>query len=205
MREIEQLRADLAKAEAKAASNAAMTRVANSRARSLLQTVGLILRRNGSREKTAPAPLRHAASNLLAIAAAHELLQKSDPEAPVRLDVYLVQLCAALEDFSGEPRIKVQPLSEAISLPSRLASPLGLFASEAVMNGLAYAGAGRIIVCLSRQASGRYVLSIGNDGHGRVAIQGAALMQACARQLGGSMRVAPTPGGGERLELSFTA
>jgi two-component sensor histidine kinase len=93
--------------------------------------------------------------------------------------------------------------------PDKLA-PLALFAVEAITNARkhAFGETGGLITVSFRVGEDEVVLKVSDDGQGEVdalpaAGVGRTLMSAFARQLGGHTDVAPSPGGGVLVILTF--
>lgn len=151
----------------------------------------------GAGGKDAQAELRSAGERIRAIADLQAgLTQVGDP---VRLDEWLPGVCRSM---ALKPGVEIDVRAPQITVPGAVASPMGLFAWEAVCNALKHAfpgeEGGRVLVQFMRE-DGDWRLSIADDGRGGDGqIQpgfGLHLLGLLARQLRGRLDIGPGLGG----------
>lgn len=147
--------------------------------------------------KDAKDELEAAGARLKAVADVQIGLHEMGEE--VRLDQWLPLVCRSM---ALKPGVEVDVRAEEIVVPGAVASPIGLFAWEAVCNALKHAfpgdAGGRVSVQLAREGDG-WRLSIADDGcGGPEQIQpgfGLRLLGLLARQLRGRLDIGPGLGG----------
>jgi two-component sensor histidine kinase len=112
----------------------------------------------------------------------------------VRIADVLARICRAVV---ADPAVEVEVQAPELRWPAATASPVALFASEAICNALKYAfpeaGPGRILVRLAAAGDDEWRLSVSDDGRGApTAVKpgfGMRLLSLLARQLRGSLDV----------------
>jgi two-component sensor histidine kinase len=135
------------------------------------------------------APLQAASQRLLVLAKVHAAPYAA-PGALILVRPYLRDIC---EPFSND-RVSVSTAAPNLKWPVQIVSPLGLLATEAVMNALKHAfphdRRGTVRVDLSMRGCGKARLVVEDDGVGLPEIHranlGFELIQGLAGQLGGT-------------------
>lgn len=158
-------------AEAALSRAALLLREIDHRVKNSLMLIVSLLRIQ-TRQLSDPAAVRaldEAASRVGTVARVHERLYMSDTPSVVALDDYLRHLCGDLEAaFRGADRPIRLALDPLVTSPD-VAVALGLAAAELVSNAHRHArpgGALDIAVGLARDAEGRGVLTVEDDGPG---------------------------------------
>lgn len=184
-------------------------RVANSLAM-VSSLVGL--QANAIGDGATKAVLAETQSRIRAIALVHQRLYSSGDVAEVALDEYLRSVLDQFQSTMGdEGRISLSYQLEPITLRTDASINLGVIAAEWVMNAAKYAypdRAGEVRVRLTRLGEGNVVLSVDDDGIGRVEgpAQGTGLgsriVKAMATAMHGTVEyIDRSPGLSARLEF----
>jgi two-component sensor histidine kinase len=161
---------------------------ANHRIKNSLQIVSSILHLqvSGAQSAEAASEMRKAASRVLAIAAVHERLYTGDDITIVSLDVFLRDLCEEVGRALGCTD-GIQVDFGAIDVPTDMAVPIALIASELVTNAIKY-GAPPYRIATRRASPDTLMLSVSDAGQGppddnsRTGM-GSRIMQAFTTQL----------------------
>jgi two-component sensor histidine kinase len=159
---------------------------------------------------------------VLAMSLVHEMLYQHEDSSDIDFGAYLERLTrATAESFGVADRIALRVVAATGRVSLTQAVPLGLVAAEALANackhGFPEGRRGRVAVTFHAPEAGRPgVLEVRDDGVGPGAPgpgsprpgagrgAGLRLGHAIARQVGGSLTVAPGPeGGGTVLRLDF--
>lgn len=164
-----------------------------------------------SNSEVARTALEKAVAHIQAIAEANRQLDSNALRGAVNLGTYLPTLCANLLKPEAVT-CKVHSEIEVRVVPER-AIPISLVVNEAIVNACKYAfpyNAGHIRVTVEAgDRDGWAVVAVSDDGVGLPADvdrrrgSGADIMDALARQLGGSIERKSSPGEGTRIELRF--
>jgi two-component sensor histidine kinase len=205
----------LARAERAAREGEARSRVllgeVNHRLKNSLQGVGGALSAEGRRVDSlaARAAIEGAALRLSALGRLHERLHllDADPAAEARIDLrdYLMALCDDLRtSLIGERAgTTLRMRAEAVEIEATRAALVGLILNEAVTNALRHAfpdgRGGAVTARLERDGAGWLRLEVADDGVGAGGAEdgggtGTRLIDALARQLGGSVERHGPPG-----------
>lgn len=199
----------------------ALLREVHHRVKNNLQIVTsfLNLQSKSTADEVAREVLTEARVRVRALALVHRYLYES---ADVR-QVDFASMTEALAEQVAHAQglhargIFIRQQLDSAPIPASAAVPIALFITEALSNavkhGYANEASGNIDLTLARQADGRVRLQIRDHGRGPPAGDdgpspyptgiGIALMQAFARQLGGTMRVESAEGGGTSVALEF--
>jgi two-component sensor histidine kinase len=185
------------------------------RTRNVLQFVSSMLRIQARRtdSEAAREVLRDGARWVVALADIYRHLDGVGDGEGVRLDRYLAALCQAFDgDFARE--VTVMADLEPLVADADVALPLGLIATEALMNALKHAfpeGRGGAVTVRLRRAAGRIELSVEDDGAGCAATgtagqgMGGSLMRNFAARLDAALETGPMPSRGWRVRLVLPA
>ncbi len=145
----------------------------------------------------------------------HEKLYQSQDLTNIPFEEYLHSLIAHLRNSFNNSRVEIAILAAGVSLAIDQAIPCGLIINELVCNALKYAfpegRSGRIDIRLFRQAEGRMMLEVTDDGIGlppgfnpaAVHSLGYQLVLALTRQMRGELEVAGEAG--TRVTIRFEA
>lgn len=142
--------------------------------------------------------LRIAAQRIVALGTVNHRLQLSDQPANVELKGFLVSLCDDLLGLLFQNRTDHAIVVEGtkVEIPSSLASPLGLIATELITNSVKHAN-GNITVRIEKTALDTYSLSVLDDGPGLPAGfeiaeskgLGMKLVLRFVKQIGGDLQI----------------
>jgi two-component sensor histidine kinase len=201
---------------AKLAERDLMLRELEHRMKNNFQTVASLLELQLRRtpDEAAREALRQALNRVISVSQAHQSLQAAGGMRSVDMGVYLKDLCGSLAEalLLGE-LIRLECQAESGLLDRDRAVAVGLIVNELVTNAAKHAfpegRTGRIRVAFQRQGTG-YRLVVEDDGQGLPADFGAdrrglgrGLVEAFARQAGGSISIGQGPGA--RFEVDLTA
>ncbi len=156
-------------------------------------------------------------SRIQAMAQAHEQISQAPDLAHIDLNLYIGQIVEGLRELyvrqENPPVIAVDV--EPLSLGLNTVINCGLVVNELVSNALKYAfvdgRAGRVTIEMREAVPGEVELVVGDDGVGlpeaisppTASTLGLPLANHLARQLGGSLRVDRSPGGGSTFRVRF--
>jgi two-component sensor histidine kinase len=167
-------------------------------------------------DPTVIATLDDARSRINALALVHKSLYEAEDLRSIPIKPFLEELMMQLSSALGASGsgVQVDLDVEPLALTTVGAVPLALFATECTTNAFKHAfdgrSSGRVRVRLKR-ANGAARLDVEDDGVGwklgtpdRHGV-GGSLMDAFARQLGGSMETGASELGGARVSLTFPA
>jgi len=169
-----------------------------------------------SRDDEAVRVLEETRTRVHGMAVVHDRLYEGDSLALVDLGSCLVGIAEDIGQKRRKRDLAVEISIEAagIALPADRALPVGLVASELIVNCYEHAFAGRprgrIAVRAHRLDGDGFELSVEDDGAGagpgplREGL-GLSIARALAAQLGGELRRESPEGGGERFVLSVPA
>ncbi len=185
-----------------------MAREVDHRAKNTLTLAIALLQRQASMtpDPAMRGSLETAGRRLTVLARVHSTSHaKASDMVPVR--PYLHDVCGPLA--TDDVIVKVSAPDE--HWPTTTVAPLGLLASEAVMNAVKHAfpdeRRGRVLVRLSRLGPGRARLAVKDDGVGFSDTPsgnlGLELIRALTRQLSGHVDVRGTPGEGCKVTVEF--
>jgi two-component sensor histidine kinase len=153
--------------------------------------------------------LDEARMRMGALALVHHLAYESGERGRISTARLLPALCARLQSEVARHGVVLAPSVIDIEIGMDTAVPLALWLSEAVMNALRHAypdGQGEVMVEFGCD-DGLCHLRVADQGQGfdsaSATRSGLRLVEAIARQLGGSMQVQSAPGGGTELILRF--
>lgn len=159
-----------------------------------------------------PEPVRHlfdeSRERLKTMALIHETLYRSSDLSKIEVPGYFATLSEAIFKTLGAERVAVRlELKLApVSLPTELAVTCGLILNELLTNALKYAfpgeRGGTVGIEFEEVAAGGYRFVVWDDGRGlppgldvrSSGTLGLKLVDGLARQLGGTIEVAPPPG-----------
>jgi PAS domain S-box-containing protein len=153
-------------------------------------------------------------NRIRSMALIHELLHQTSSYAAIDLRIYLELLTSQLlESFDGRNRIKVDLEARVASSDLNRAFTCGLIVNELVTNSMKHAfgdaTCGRIEVALVEDADQNLVLSVADDGPGFGDLPGdgpshalgLTLVERLAKQSGGDVQCANSPGAVVRVVL----
>jgi len=175
----------------------------------------LSLQASQLRDPSARDALKQAQVRVNALALVHRILHEIEDQSSVDLNRLLRDLAEQIhEGFGGDRRdVRLDFDLVAREASSDLAVPLTLFAVEALTNVFKHAyppgqPGGIIRISLLPAADGELTLAIADDGMGIAAGEalhgvGSRLTQAFANQMGGTVTVSPSRGGGTVVALVF--
>jgi two-component system, sensor histidine kinase PdtaS len=145
-----------------------------------------------------------AARRIDALGSVHHRLHLLNQSAKVEFKQCLIGLCDDLSGLLFQSRTDYAIVVEGrkVEIPSSLASPLGLIATELITNSVKHAN-GNITVRTERIGLGTYSLSVLDDGPGLSAGYEAAKSQGLGmklilrlvKQIGGDLQIIPRHGG----------
>jgi two-component sensor histidine kinase len=184
------------------------------RVKNNLQVVSslLSLQRSHVQDERALEPLRQSQSRVLAMAALHEFLYRSEELSHVDTRAYLTHLVSMLsESYTSTRSVNVTLDLDDVPLDVDHAIPCGLITNELVSNAFKYAFAergGSLTVSFARE-QGIAILRVEDDGPGlRASLEvehpttlGLQLVQLLTQQLDGKLTVDSQRGA--RFELRF--
>ncbi|KQP77798.1 MULTISPECIES: histidine kinase dimerization/phosphoacceptor domain -containing protein [unclassified Methylobacterium] len=160
------------------------------------------LQARGSDNADVKNALADARTRVEAVAQVHDQLWRQPSLEAIDVAGFLEALCAKLQESA--PRHRLVCRAARVNIPADLAIPLGLFVNELVTNAIKYAypdGEGEIRVEARPDAAGTLILAVEDDGAGlpegfdpaaaRSASLGMRIVNSLARQLGGTLAVAP--------------
>jgi two-component system, sensor histidine kinase PdtaS len=144
-----------------------------------------------------------AASRIDALGSVHHRLHLLNQPAKVEFKQCLIGLCDDLSGLLFQNRTDYAIVVEGtkVEIPSSLASPLGLIATELITNSVKHAN-GNITVRIEKVALDTYSLSVLDDGPGLPAGYEAAkskglgmkLILRFVKQIGGDLQIIPRDG-----------
>ena len=209
-KEVADLRYALSQSQAELRLKDALIHDIDQRTKNTLQIAAALLHMQAKRASDdVRAALLEASGRLVAVAAAHNRLNRLDIDNRVRLDEYLSELCPALAGHApGGPTIRV--IAGPVACRPEVAIPVGLLTSEALMNALKHAfPAGRqgTVEIRLAQRGKKVELLISDDGVGRDPHRpdglGAELIRTFAAQLDATLEWTSAPNVGCTLMLRF--
>ena len=144
--------------------------------------------------------LDESRTRVQSIALVHEQLYRSADLAAIDLDGYLRDLLRTIRSSYGADRVQIDANATAVVLDVEQAVPCALVVCELVSNALKHAfptGDGKLSVTARRDARGRCVLEVADDGIGvpldfdwqNARSLGLRLVRALARQLRGTVEL----------------
>jgi two-component sensor histidine kinase len=176
----------------------------------------LSLQANQLQDPVAQNVLRQAQVRVNALALVHRILHEVENLETVDLKRLLEDLVQQIhEGFGGKRRdLKLELNIAARQVPSDLAVPLTLFTVEVLTNAYKHAypapspAGGTIRISMLPTGDDKLRLMIEDDGAGIEARKepggvGSRLIQAFGQQVGGTVSIAPRPGGGTMVSLTF--
>jgi two-component sensor histidine kinase len=175
----------------------------------------LSLQASQLKDPSARDALKQAQVRVNALALVHRILHEIEDQSSVDLNRLLRDLAEQIhEGFGGDRRdVRLEFDLVAREASSDLAVPLTLFTVEALTNVFKHAyppgqPGGIIRISLLPTAHGELTLAIADDGMGIAAGEalhgvGSRLTQAFANQMGGTVTVSPSRGGGTVVALVF--
>ncbi|HEY6878074.1 MAG TPA: CHASE domain-containing protein [Polyangiales bacterium] len=186
------------------------------RVKNNLQVVSslLSLQRSHVRDEQALEPLRQSQNRVLAMAALHEFLYRSEELSHVDTRAYLTHLVSILaETFRGAHNVIVTLELEDVPLDVDQAIPCGLITNELVSNAFKYAfreRGGKLLVSFKREGEAA-VLRVVDDGPGLAAqpdlenpsTLGLQLVQLLTSQLEGKLSLRARPGAEFEVRFPF--
>lgn len=198
------------------AQKAVMLEDINHRLKNSLHTIGALLAADAARvaDEAARAALDAAAGRLRVLARVHERLRLApdagQTAATVDMRDFLGALCADLRPTLADLRAAVLRCEvQEVRMPMVRAITVGLIVNELVTNAVRHAfpdsRSGTVWVRLQRRGGGQLRLEVEDDGIGAAgegAGTGTRVVQALARQLGGTLEREPVPQG-SRLVVAF--
>jgi two-component sensor histidine kinase len=212
-RGVAELRKELAQAAAELKLKDSVLQDIEHRTKNVLQTAVALLDLQ-ARRADAPAvreALSTASRRMVAMAAAHELLNSAQGDSGVPIGRYLSELCRSHADSARGVEVRFE--CDVDLCPPQIAIPLGLLISEAVMNSLKHgfpeARGGVVGVRLGSGDAGGMELTIADNGVGcdvsslKGGGLGGAIIERFARQLKGELSVASSAGTGYTLQMRF--
>jgi two-component sensor histidine kinase len=166
------------------------------------------------RDPVAQQALRQAQIRVNALALVHRILYENDDVTAIDLKKLIEDLARQMQDAAGKSardvRLQFDLMSRHVS--SDTAVPLTLFVVEALTNAFRHAYPAEVpgVVCVSLLPAGhrKLRLAVEDDGVGIDLPEsetgiGSRLIQAFARQVGGTASVRPRQPGGTIVELIF--
>jgi two-component sensor histidine kinase len=144
-----------------------------------------------------------AARRIVALGTVHHRLHLSGQSANVEFKEFLISLCDDLSDLLFQNRTDHSIMVEGteVEVPSSLASPLGLIATELITNSVKHAN-GDITVRIEKAAPDTYSLSVLDDGPGppdrweaKSNGLGLKLVLWLVKQIDGDLKVIPRANG----------
>jgi two-component sensor histidine kinase len=156
--------------------------------------------------------LLRAVARVASIAQVHRALYRGERRDAVDFSSYLEELCAGVTaSLINDDRIKLEVVSEPISMPLDTAIPLGMLVNELVTNAVKYAyppgGAGVISVRTAREGD-RLLLSVRDmgrglpdDAEGRRGNFGMTLVRSLVAQVQGQLVTTGPPGAAFEIRL----
>lgn len=155
-----------------------------------------------------------AANRVGAIARVHRRLHLLDHQNSVEFKQYLSGLCADLADllYQQDTKRSILVTGSEITLPTKMAIPLGFIVNELVTNSAKH-GDGEITIHIESSATS-HVMSVADDGPGLPAGfnpshskgLGMTIVRTLLRQIGGSLRFdSAAASRGARFSVEFAA
>jgi len=199
---VENLRSSLKEKEA-------LLKEVHHRVKNNMQVITSLLRLEANRidHPATRSVLKDMQNRIMAMAALHEAVYRSESFARVDLAVYLKQVAnqlrRSLVATHGQVSFRLDLLPVGIDLDQAI--PCGLIVNELVSNALKHAfpdgRAGEVRIELKQAGPGELQLTVSDDGIGlpanfetaRTKSLGLQLVSDLARQLGGRLRVDPRP------------
>ncbi len=165
-------------------------------------------------------PLERVHARIMAMALVERLIVETDDNPTIDAHLLLEEICALVRRIhqADSLRVKLNFLSDHVAIPTEKATPLALFAFEAVTNafrhGFANGANGQIHVrfCadanVDADADVNVHLDVFDTGGGWDELKkesgtGHKLLKAFARQLGGSFMLSSNQTDGSKLSLTF--
>ena len=203
---------ELGRLRSLASRQALQIREIDHRAKNSLQLAASMLmlqarRRSGNAAAT---ELERAVERLHALAEIHRASYQAEDLDEIPIRAWIGNLCRGLVFDVG---VDLQVTCPDKCWPFKVAGPAGLFIGEALTNACKHAfpdRRGRIEVTVEQLASGKYRMTVADDGVGLAADStgglGGELLSAFARQLGGELsRTAGLGGKGHCVSVEFFA
>lgn len=191
-----------AEREALAAQQDLLVAEMHHRVKNSLQLVqGLLLTQARGEAPETAAKLREAAGRIVSIAAVHRRLYEGGPGPRQEVAEHLAGLVEDLRRSVGGERRIVLDVAPGLALPPERMVPLGLLATELVTNAMKH-GLGAVTLRVVHDEA-RAEVTVADEGPGFPAGfdpaasrgLGMRVALAMARQLRGTLRVEPGPGG----------
>ena len=180
----------------------------------IISLISLQARHVDTPEQRAPLDQIHA--RITAMALVQRLVVEADDNVLINVSVLLDELCALIRRTYVAESLRVQLRFEcdASQIPTDMATPLMLFAFEAVTNAFRHGfkdqRPGHIVVQFSVDAKVQATLKISDTGTGWTETDqhrgtGQKLLLAFARQLGGKLTLNSTTTNGPCVSVNFDA
>jgi two-component sensor histidine kinase len=166
-------------------------------------------------EPAQKAPLERVHARIMAVALVERLIVETDEDPTIDVHVLLEELCTLVRRMyqSDAQRVKLSFNSDHCLVPSDKATPIALFAFEAVTNaythGFGGQSQGQVDVKFAANENGVAQLEIADTGAGwnendTETGTGHRLLQAFARQLGGKLCLSPSLNEGSHVRMTFS-
>jgi two-component sensor histidine kinase len=174
-----------------------MMREVDHRVKNSLQIVSSLLHLQAKSAGAAASQFHNAASRVMAIAAVHQQLHKSDYVGTVPLDQYLADLSREISAASASPEraLSISVDAAPLAIPNDIAVPLGLIVNELLTNAIQHSKPivqGEPIRIAVSSATDRFSVSVSDPGSGPELKQsqtglGTRLMDAFVQQISATM------------------
>ena len=174
-----------------------MMREVDHRVKNSLQIVSSLLHLQAKSAGAAASQFHNAASRVMAIAAVHQQLHKSDYVGTVPLDQYLADLSREISAASASPAraLSISVDAAPLAIPNDIAVPLGLIVNELLTNAIQHSkpiAQGEPIRIAVSSAADRFSVSVSDPGSGPELKQsqtglGTRLMDAFVQQISATM------------------
>ncbi len=165
-------------------------------------------------EPAQKAPLERVHDRIMAVALVERLIVETDEDPTIDVHMLLEELCTLIRQMypSDARRVKLSVDSDHYLIPSNKATPIALFAFEAVTNayihGFASQSPGKVKVKFAADETGLAQLEIADTGTGWDEFDtetgtGHRLLIAFARQLGGKLCLSANLNFGTHVQMTF--
>lgn len=177
----------------------------------LAMTVGLVRVISRKASPDAQPYFREIAQRLTAVGKIYSQVHQSGDLSTIDVAVYLREVCAEITRAFGSDTFKLRTRLEPIIVDADTALPLGLIVSELVANAFKHAfknrNDGEVLVRVS-ELGDRGILTVRDNGCGlpatvRPNASGLGLVEALAKQIGGTYRAKTRPEGGAQFRITF--
>jgi len=153
---------------------------------------------NSSNSDEAKSALNEIGSRVLAISSLYDLLNANDSITMVRLDEYIGKIASSLPGISEN--ITLQQACEAITLPVKIAIPLGIIITELITNSIKYAfpdGRCAAVTLSLKKTDDGATIEVSDDGIGlpegfdlsSISTLGLNLVTILAKQINGNFTI----------------